>query len=378
MLKPHEAIAYKYDASLSSGNPLFVISVRNVKQLVQILKLANKYAIDVVPRGGGTGLVGGAIPNNSIVVDLTKLNQIKIDAKKKTARVGAGATIAELNRAAARFGLFFPVEPASHEVCTIGGAISTDAGGLRVVKYGKMKEWIKRIDVITGEGKMIKNAKIDDFCGTEGVCGIVVSADLVLIAKPAQRSLSFFEFDNLEECISKAIDLRGNANLTALEFLDRHCAKIFNRKKYLLLAEFADDSGEIKNETVISEVWTKRDALYTFLCKDKYVHPEDPSFAEGEKIVKLIKWCEQNGFPIFGHIGAGIMHVHFPLERIGRRNEMWRLVKELGGVPGEHGIGLEKKEIVDERGCKKIAELKRKYDPNWILNKGKIVDVKHD
>lgn len=372
MLDDYEAIAYKYDSSCSSGEPLFVVNVENIKQILSMIKLANKYRLDVVPRGGGTSLVGGAIPNKSIVIDLSKINPIKIDSKKKIAIVGAGATIAEVNAEAKKKGLFFPVEPASHEVCTVGGIISTNAGGLRAVKYGKAREWINRIDVIAGDGKILKNAKIDDFCGTEGVCGIIISAELKLIEIQGKRTLSMFEFENLSKCVEKAFEMKKDREVTALEFLGKYCSRIFGKEKYILMVEFSDDSGTIKKEEEIEEIWRKRDGLYAMLCKDGFVRAEDPTVPD-EKLTELIEWIEGEGFPVFGHIGAGIMHTHISKERMERENEMWRKVKEFGGKQGEAGIGLEKRELLDEEERKRITKLKEKYDRNGILNRGKMI-----
>ena len=155
VLEDFRKIAYNYDASPFSGNSVCVYCPENEEDIIKFVKSAIKYKIDIVPRGGGTSVVGGAVPNNSVVLDLSKLNKITIDERKKIAIAEAGATIAELNREASKFGLILPVIPSSHEVATIGGAIATNASGLRAIKYGKMKDWVRSIKAVDGNGKII-------------------------------------------------------------------------------------------------------------------------------------------------------------------------------------------------------------------------------
>jgi FAD/FMN-containing dehydrogenase len=373
IIEDFRAIAYNYDASPFSGRAICVYCPESERDVVEFIKDVIKYRIDVVPRGGGSGLVGGAIPKESVVLDLSKLRSISIDAKRAIAHVGAGVTIAELNREAAKFGLFFPVIPASHEVATIGGAIATNASGLRAVKYGRMANWVKSIRVLDGHGKII-SGDIEHFCGSEGIYGIILSAVLRLTPIPKEVSLSLYEFDDLEECINFSFALEGN--ISALEFLDKYCSKLaFGKEKYTLIVEFEDRSGEITERELMDDIWRKREGLYSLLCKEGFTYIEDPCIPK-EKIMEFLKWCTAEGFPVFGHLGARIFHIHFNEERKNRRHGMWRYVNELGGFPGEHGIGIDKKGVLSDSEKEKRKKLKSKYDPLWIFNRGKVIDRK--
>jgi glycolate oxidase len=376
ILEDFRKIPYNYDASPFSGKAICVYCPENEKEVVKFVKEAIKYKMDIVPRGGGTSVVGGVIPSNSVVLDLSKLNKIEIDEKNKIARADAGATIAEINKEAAKFGLILPVIPASHEVATIGGAISTNASGIRAVKYGKMKNWIKSIKVIDGKGKII-NGNIEHFCGSEGIYGIILSAELKLTSLPKEVSLSIFEFDEIEECINFSFAIRKEKEISAMEFLDKHCSNlVFGKEKYTLIIEFENNSGEIREKEKINEIWKKREGLYSLLCKEGYIYIEDPFISEKERIIEFLKWCSFEKFPVFGHLGSFIFHIHFSEERKNRRHEMWRRVVELGGYPGEHGIGLDKKGVLKDDEKERIIKLKEKYDPYWIFNRGKVIDKK--
>lgn len=373
ILKDYEKISYRFDASPFSGEVREVVVPDDEREILKIVKTAKKYRIDIVPRGGGTGLVGGCIPNNSLVIDLSKLKKIKIDKKRKIANVQAGVTISELNVEAKKYGLWLPVIPASHEVASIGGAIATNASGIKAMKYGRMKNWIKSLKVIDGRGRII-NGNIEDFCGSEGIYGIILSAELKLAEIP-KVSLSVYEFKNLDECINFSFVLMKRKDVSAMEFLGKKCGKmIFGDEIYYLIVEYESPEGKIKDEEEIRRIWEKREGLFSLLCNKGYVYIEDPMIKEREKIIEFINWCEREGFPIFGHLGSFVFHVHFSEERKNRRHEMWRYIKELGGGIGEHGIGVDKKGLLSEEEKEKIKKLKEKYDPFWIFNNGKVID----
>ena len=370
-----DRIVYSFDASEVEGNAKAVIWVEHAWQVEKILKIANRKKIPLVLRGGGTSLAGGAVPINSIVVDISRLNRIlEINKKEKYAVVEPGVLLDDLNYELKKYNLTFPVLPASHKVVTISGMISTNAAGIRAVKYGKTRDWVIEIKVLTGDGKVktISGKEIDDFCGTEGTVGIIMQAKLRLTEPIEKTSISMFKFDEINPMIEKVIELKDK--VIALEFIDKLAAEIEGLEKTnYLFAEFEGEQGDIKDEDKIKEIWRIRDGVYPSLAANGFPIIGDPVLPI-EKMGIFLSELEKMGIPSFGHIGIGIIHPCFRQKDLERKEKVMRLAIELGGkLNGEHGVGLTKKEFVEKSYISKIRKLKKKYDQNNILNRGKII-----
>jgi len=368
-----DRIAYSSDASALEGKTNAVVWPRNAKDVQRIVEFALKGNTDVIPRGGGTGLAGEALQQNSILLDFSRMNQI-LEIGKDYVIVEPGIVLDHLNEELKKHGLFFPVIPSSHSVCTIGGMIACNAAGVRAIRYGGMREWIDELEVVTGKGDVINalGEQIDDFCGTEGTVGIITKARLKVTEPIKKFSASVFKFDSSSELVRKVREVIGNKNVIAVEYMDKLTAKLSgDEEKFFLFVEYEGDEGQIKDSREIEERMRNRNILGQTLASRGYIVVEDPKIPF-EKMPEFLDWLNLRGIPNYGHMGVEIIHAR--LRRGWDLNEFYEKVKALGGdVSGEHGVGIAKKRYVDEKFRNRIIRLKEKYDPKNILNRGKII-----
>jgi FAD/FMN-containing dehydrogenase len=275
-----------------------------------------------------------------------------------------------LNEELKHHGLVFPVKPASHRVCHIGGAAATNAAGERAIKYGKMSEWIESVEVVLADGKVMWTEP-EPFVGSEGIYGVITKLKLKLTKPAKMRSISVFDIGSNKELLEKIKELRSKA--ISIEFINKKASEIagFGRIDKLLV-EFEDESGEIKDKEKIEKLWEQREGMGPILTSAGYVVMEDPRIPE-EKMGEFLDWLEERGIPAFGHVAYGIVHPRFKRDS-GMIEELFVFVQKIGGeVSGEHGIGLTKKKYLDENKKAEIKKLKEKYDPKSILNRGKVI-----
>ena len=342
-----DLLAYSTDASQLTGEATAIVWPKTAEDVYKIIRYCHRIDATISPRGAGTGLAGAAVPQKSIVVDFSKMDRIiSIDTKARTAIVEPGVVLNSLNQELAKHKLFFPVIPASHSVCTIGGMIATNAAGMRAVRYGKMIDWIEELEVIDGMGRLFKASKknIAHFCGTEGTAGVVTKVKLKLTKHSKMRSLDMFKLETMEELIDVVKSLDKD-KLNAVEYVDKVAARItgLGTPYYYLFVEYNDDTGQIFNEEEIEMTWKMRESVGIVLASEGYCIDEDPKLPL-EKIPIIIDWLEQHDIPSFGHIAIGIIHPRFKTSEL--LPGMYKLVEELGGdVSGEHGIGLKQKEL---------------------------------
>ncbi|MDO8516760.1 MAG: FAD-binding oxidoreductase [Nanoarchaeota archaeon] len=364
-------IVYRTDASQIIGNPLKVVIPKTINEVTNIVRLNQK----IIPRGGGTGLVGGCVPNEGVVIDLSKLNKIiRFDERRKKIEVETGIVLDDLNEFLDNYSLEFPVKPSSHEVCTIGGMIATDAVGSRAIKYGKTSKWIEWIEIIDSQGKIIRKGKaeISDFTGLEGITGIIIRASLKLSPK-VKRSASIISREEISDIIDIVREIRLNSEISMIEFFDKKVSGLLGlEKKYNLLIEYESDSGELKGDAY-NRIMSLRDSTYPILAEKGYSRIEDPRMFL-DKISDLIFWLEANKIPTFGHLGVGILHPCFSKEQEKKIPDLMRIVKRLRGqVTGEHGIGLLKKNFLDKTEKKLYESVKKRNDPKNKFNPEKII-----
>lgn len=366
---------YSRDASRLEGECLAVVLPAHPEQLVALIEWARVENIDLTPRGAGTGLCGGATPQHSIVVDLSRLTHIgSVDAERLQVQVGAGVVLETLNRRLAAHNLFLPVIPGSHRAASIGGMIATNAAGLHAVRYGTMRDWVNEVTLVDGLGNVerLHGDTLDDVVGREGVTGFIVAATVRLCARPVRRTLTLLSFDDEASLLAQRERWLKDEQLTALEYLNRFAAHaIGGLARPHLLAEFDGEGGEIADPTRIAALWRARDGLYPMLARDNLPVIEDPR-VEGDALGELLTWLDAEEIPAFGHLGLGIVH---PCFRVGdaRVETLYERVAAWGGrVSGEHGIGLKKKTWVDAAWRDEIQALRRIYDPHDLINRGKL------
>lgn len=368
-----DKFVYASDASALEGKTKAVVWPKNSKNVQRIVEFAIKEGTDLIPRGGGTGLAGAVIPQNSIVLDFSRMNNI-LEISKNYVIVEPGIILDNLNRELKKHNLFFPVIPSSHTVCTIGGMIACNAAGVRAIKYGKMRDWIEELEVVTGSGEIINanGNQIDDFCGTEGVAGIITKARLKVTEPLKEFSASIFRFDSSRELVERVKEVIKDKNVIAVEYMDKLTAKLSNdEEKFFLFVEYEGDEGQIRDEKEIEEKMRNRTIIGQTLASKGYIVVEDPKIPFG-KMPEFIDWLVSREIPNYGHIGIEVIHAR--VKRGYDLREFYEKVKELGGdVSGEHGVGIMKRQYVDEKFRDRILRLKEKYDPKGILNRGKII-----
>lgn len=369
-----DKVIYSFDASQIEGKTAAVVVPSNAEQIRKIITYAKRIGANVVPRGAGTGLAGGAVPKESIVIDLSRMNKIiKLELKRRVVVVEPGAVLENLNNFLKKHGLFFPIIPSSAKVCTIGGMLATNAAGNYSVRYGRTNEWVEELEIIDGTGKQftLRGKEAAEFCGTEGTAGIITQATLKLLTPPQKRSFTLYKFKTMQELIEKLKELK-QLNTTEVEFFDKLTTTLIGiEPAYYLFVEFDDDTGELTDSKRIDELNELRDSAYPVLASHGYHFIEDPKI-DIDKMDELVSWLETNGVPSFGHIGVGIIHPCFRNKDL--IPEFYEIVKKLNGSIGsEHGIGLKKQQYIEKGFLEKIKKLKKAYDPNNVLNKGKIV-----
>ncbi len=370
-----DRLVYSRDASRLEGECLGVVWPSDAEQLGALVEWAREHGVDLVPRGAGTGLCGGATPQGSLVVDLSRLQHMgPVGREVQQIEVGAGVVLADLNRALEPYGLFLPVVPGSQRAATLGGMIATDAAGMRAVRYGSMANWVQEVMLVDGLGRRrrLRDVARSDVVGREGVTGFIVAATLRLAPRPSRRTLALRAFADDRALLEQRDRWLADERLTALEYLNRHAAQAIGwPAQPHLLAEFEPDGGEIDDPHQVQALWRAREELYPRLAGLGFPQIEDPQMGD-EGLLPLLNWLEEQDIPVFGHLGLGIIHPCLPAGDP-RVAELYQRVAGWGGqVSGEHGIGLKKKPWAAKSFCATIQRLKERYDPQGIINRGKL------
>jgi glycolate oxidase len=413
--------------------------VTSTSQVSAILKLANAERVAVVTRGSGTGLSGGSLPTpDSIVLCTVRMDRIlELDQANLTLLVEPGATTLAVAEAAASIGLFYPPDPGSMKISTIGGNVAENSGGLRGLKYGVTRNYVMGMELVLPDGELLwlGNKCVKDvagyslkdiFIGSEGTLGVITKVLLRLIPAPAAKRTmvaTFSEMDRAAEAVSAIIAARIIP--CTLEFLDRmtiHCVEDYAHIglpldcEALLLMETDGHPAVVEEEAArmekicrdcgAREVRVAKDdaeaaklagARRTAFSALARVAPttilEDATVPRSE-LAKMIRFVEatakkyQLRIGTFGHMGDGNLHPTFLTDE--RNTEEMHRVElafheifdeaiRLGGtITGEHGIGLAKKSFLPkfagDAQMRVMRELRRALDPNGILNPGKMFD----
>jgi len=435
---PEDMLPYALDASIIyRGMPTYVVRPHSTEEVSAIVKLANEQRIPVIPRGAGTNFVGGVVPSKGgIVVDLTGMNRIlEISPADLRCTVEAGVVHAKLESELAKHGLFWPPDPGSSDACTMGGVIAMNAGGMRALKYGTTRDWVLGLKVVLPNGEIIRtgsrtlkgNAGYDLtrlFVGSEGTLGIITEATLKLrpIPEAENRISAYFEsIEKAGEAVSK-IYMAGIVP-ASIELMDRSVIAAVSKwlgKKFpdmdaYLIVSVDGSRSEVeatasKVEQVLresgasqvlrattqeefNEIWTIRSegatALPNVTGKMNVTHDVCVPISKLPEAFKTIREiCDRYGIPvaILSHAGDGNVHAIFSVnlndpEESARakraHDEMCRYVIRIGGtISGEHGIGIDKAELLaEEVGPAAMAlmrAIKGLIDPNNIMNPGKM------
>jgi FAD/FMN-containing dehydrogenase len=448
LLDKEEVLAYSLDRTKDyAPKGSCVLFPINTEEVQKIIQLANHYHLPIVPSGGRTGYSGGAVAcNQEIIVSLNKMNRIlDFDPTLPSITCEAGVITKTLQKYALEKGFYFPVDFASSYSSQIGGNIATNAGGIRVIRYGLLRNWVLGLEVVTGKGEilnfsgnLIKNNTGYDlkhlFIGSEGTLGIITKATLLLTQKPKDSVvflIALNDFENVLNCLK--ISKQFIKKILCFEVFDSSCMELVCSKHnlsnpfsinsvkknwYVLIeAEIEEDSEEIPYKEFIESIYEFCiDILYSIkesVKKNFFRFREDISEAVSmsgrfhkndiavpinkmqnfiNNIQQLVKekYKEYQLF-LFGHVGDGNIHVNL-LTSYDKNSEqflkemnlfdldLYQIIKEYkGSISAEHGIGLLKKPyLIFSRTPEEIEsmkQIKKIFDPNNILNPGKIFDL---
>ena len=374
---PLHNLIYNTDASHFENNEKTEVFLpKNRNEVIEIVENAVKENKKIVCRAWGTNLVGNCLPSkNTIVIDLSALNKI-LEQNVSSITVEPWLTTDELNEILDKYDLYFPVQLWSHTSAQIGGMIATNWAWMRAIKYWKMEKWVEEMEILTvDEKKEIKIQTLSwdeakDFFWSEWTLGIILDAKLKLIKKPESTSLTFKNFDNLDNTLMfvESIKSKKNPELSALEIINPQVAQtIWLENKYYVIAEYENSTdGEIVDQKEIKEIWSKRDACYAATVNAWYPQIEDPEIHENKE--KFLKWLEEKHIPAYWHIGIGVLHPHFNEGQKELMNEMYKFVQELWwNVSWEHGIGKKKQKYLSDEEKNQIKSIKEKWDSNDIF-----------
>ncbi|WP_044512184.1 FAD-binding oxidoreductase [Mycobacterium simiae] len=428
---------YRHDRAFdpSAGTPLAVVRPRRTEEVQTVMRWATAHKVPVVPRGAGTGLSGGATAlANGIVLSTEKMRDITVDPVTRTAVCQPGLLNAEVKKAVAQYGLWYPPDPSSYEICSIGGNIATNAGGICCVKYGVTTDYVLGLQVVLADGTAIRlgGARLKDvaglsltklFVGSEGTLGIVTEVTLRLLPAQNTSSVVVATFASLEAAVDAVLGVTARLRPSMLEFMDQVSINAvedtlrmdLDRNAAAMLVAGSDERGRTGNEDaeLIAAVFAENKATDVFSTSD----PD-----EGEAFVAARRFCipaveakgslllEDVGVPlpalgslvtgvadiaehhdlmisVIAHAGDGNTH---PLivydaadaEMTARANlafgEIMQLAIGLGGtITGEHGVGRLKRPWLDGYLGPDVMMLnqriKQALDPLGILNPGSAI-----
>ncbi len=418
-----------------------VVSPLNTQELSSILELCNANRQSVVPMGGMTNLVQGAVTSvDDIAVSFEKMNRIEeIDATAHTMTVQAGVTMQEAQAAADQEGLYFPVDIGSRGNCMLGGNVSTNAGGTRVIRYGMIRDSVLGLEAVLADGtivssmnSMLKNNSGFDlkqlFIGTEGVLGFITRIVFRMQVKPRSHNVALLacnDYGQVTQLLNKARELLGGA-LCGFEVMwdnyfhevvqpiGRLSTPIGPKYRYYIIIETigtnpkTDDvafesaltemfSSELVEDGALAKSDTEREAIWAirhdveWIIRDALIFDISLPVADFLEYIEIItdsikRDLEDAKVITFGHLGDNNLHVSVLCE--GARTSHMKTIEQHvygalepfgGAVSAEHGIGLEKKPWLgitrSDQEIELMKTLKRSLDPQNILNPGKVISV---
>jgi len=424
--------------------PDAAVEVLTTEEVAAVMKLCNENHIPVTPRGAGTGLVGGAVPiHGGVLLVTTRMNKIlSYDEENFNVTVQPGVLLNTLAEDAAARGLMYPPDP-GEKFATLGGNVSTNAGGMRAVKYGCTRDYVKAMTVVLPSGEIIKLGSsvsktssgyslLNLMIGSEGTLGVITELTLKLIPAPKANISIIVPYPDMESCIATVPQFfKNHLNPQALEFMDKDIVssteafvgkQVFPRKlegvdveAYLLVTFDGEDEDQLMEvveraaEVVLEagaidvlvadtpalkrDAWASRSSFLEAILADTKLLDECDVVVPVTAIAPFLVFVkgleEEVGLTVksFGHAGDGNLHIYCCsndlereefLERCERFMEaVYIKATEMGGqVSGEHGIGHGKVPFlansVGEANMGLMEGIKKVFDPNLILNPGKV------
>ena len=428
---------YRFDWThdATAGMPVAAVRAESADQVQETLRWASRHGIPVVPRGAGSGLSGGALAvDGGIVLSLERMRAVEIDTASRVAVVEPGALNVEVKRAAAAHGLWYPPDPSSYEICSIGGNIATNAGGLCCVKYGVTTDYVLGLDVVLADGTLLTlgGKRVKDvaglpllklFVGSEGTLGVVTRAVLRLVPAQQPRSTVVATFPSVAAAAAAVIELGRTVRASMVELMDSASVNAvedfrpmgLDRAAGALLVIQSDAPGAARAEEVrvatqacelagAKEVFATDDPdegelfvqarrlHFTAIESRGAVLPEDvgvpiPQLPALLAAVAAIAERYAVQIPVVAHAGDGNTHpaiIYPPGDEAAERrarlafDEIMATAIGLGGtITGEHGVGRLKAGSLEAQLGPDLMELNRRVkaalDPRGLLNPGSFV-----
>jgi len=410
----------------------------NTDEVIGLVKYSVQKDIPIVVRGAGTGVTGAQVPfvGGELVIDMKLMNRIlDLDEETMTLTVEPGVLLQDIQELVEQRGYFYPPDPGSKH-STIGGNVATNAGGMRAVKYGTTRDYVRELEVVLPDGNLvtlgslnIKNSSGYDlknlFIGSEGTLGITTKIKLKLLSLPKYKQSILLAFDSLQEASNAVITiLKNGIEPTALELFEKGTIEYSERylnmklqsqlgKAYILMTIDGNDKDVLNHQIITvnhllsnksreiivlgndeeeKKAWKLRDNILVALMQFTQYEMLD-EVVPINKIAELINYTKElqdkHGIEVinFGHAGDGNIHTvlmkgdlsedDWQMKRKAYLDDLYQKVGELGGLPSaEHGIGLLKKPYLEK--MKNPVELnlmktiKNAIDPQNRLNPGKI------
>ncbi|MHA7662485.1 FAD-binding oxidoreductase [Mycolicibacterium sp. HS_4_1] len=409
------------------GRARALVRPGNDAEVAAVLRACRDTGAYLTVQGGRTSLVAGAVPeHDDILLSTERLSAVAaVDTDERRVRAGAGATCAAVQHAAAAAGLVFGVDLASRDSATVGGMASTNAGGLRTVRYGNMREQILGLDVALPDGSLIRRhsqVRSDNtgydltslFVGAEGTLGVITGLDLRLYPAPAQRVTAVAGFDDLNALIDAGRRFRDTDGIAALELIDSRGSALTAEHlgvaapvdgAWQLLIELAGDTDQtellasaLEDTQLVGEpavgvdisasqrLWQVRESIGEILgwygppLKFDVSLPLSSIAGFTARAVTVTAEHAPDAIPVlFGHIGEGNLHLNLVRCNVSDETEralygaMMTLIADCGGnVSSEHGVGTRKRDYLSmsrtDADIAAMRTLKAAFDPTGYLN----------
>jgi glycolate oxidase len=438
---PEDLLVYAFDGTAAlQQQPGCVVFARDTADVQAVLRLAQRTGIPVVTRGSGTGLSGGSLPvPGCIVLCMVRMNRIlEVDRANLTLLTEPGATTVQIAEAAAAVGLFYPPDPGSMKISTIGGNVAENSGGLRGLKYGITRNYVMGLEVVLPDGEILftGNKCVKDvagyslkdlFIGSEGTLGVITRILLRLIPQPAAKQTLVATFDAMDAAAQTVSDIIAAKIIPCtLEFLDRttlRCVEDYAKiglpdcEALLLMetdghpAQVADEAARMEeiarangcqqirraaDEAEANALAGARRSAFSALARVAPTTILEDATVPRSELARMIRFVDQVAkkhrlrIGTFGHMGDGNLHPTFltderNTEEMHRVHQAFQEIFDeairLGGtITGEHGVGVAKKEFLPkflgDASMRVMRGLRRELDPQGILNPGKMFDVK--
>jgi FAD/FMN-containing dehydrogenase len=422
------AAGYQVDWSRRFGGPsLCAVRPGSTAQVSAVMAALHQAQVPVVPQGGNTGLVGGGVPGPSgpapVIVSLGRLNWLDpVDDLSGQVSVGAGATLAAVQRHASTAGWQYGVDLAARDTATIGGTVATNAGGIRVIAYGMTRAHVVGIEAVLADGTIVSHMQglakdntgydlVGLLCGSEGTLAVVTAVRLRLLRPHPPTTVGMIGVANYADALALMAQARGSGTLLAAEVIDAVGMDLamqvaglpwpLQRPHRLVVLLEAADGGDAsglpfteQDDAVVAfdardqgRLWEYRERQSEAFSSLGVIHKLDVSVplprlaACAEELADLVgSYPQATAFGVFGHLGDGNIHVEIagpdPDDLLIDRAVLAHVAAYGGSISAEHGVGRAK--AADLQLCRPVEQIaamraiKSALDPQGLLNPGVI------